>query len=65
MKICVIGIGYVGLSAALCFASVGHEVFCIDKDGKKLESLKKGILPIYEPKMEEMINVYLYGKKYV
>jgi len=58
MKICVIGVGYVGLSAALCFASVGHQVFCIDKDEKKLENLKKGILPIYEPKMEEMIKKY-------
>lgn len=58
MKICVIGIGYVGLSAALCFASVGHEVFCIDKDEEKLENLKKGILPIFEPKMEEMILKY-------
>ena len=58
MKICVIGIGYVGLSAALCLASVGHEVFCIDKDEEKLENLKKGILPIFEPKMEEMILKY-------
>lgn len=56
MKICVIGIGYVGLSAALCFAKVGHEVFCVDKDENKLNQLKSGILPIYEPKMEEIIK---------
>ena len=56
MKICVIGIGYVGLSAALSFASVGHEVYCIDKDENRLENLKKGVLPIYEPKMEEFIT---------
>lgn len=56
MKICVIGIGYVGLSAALCFAKVGHEVFCVDKDKSKLDKLKSGILPIYEPKMEEIIK---------
>lgn len=56
MKICVIGIGYVGLSAALCFAKVGHEVFCVDKDENKLNKLKSSILPIYEPKMEEIIK---------
>lgn len=56
MKISVIGGGYVGLTTAACLAQVGHEVFCSESDAEKLNKLQNGILPIFEPHLEEIVR---------
>src|SRR6202162_196506 len=55
MRIAMIGTGYVGLVSGACFADFGHQVTCVDKDGEKIASLRRGDIPIFEPGLDALV----------
>ena len=55
MKLMIVGSGYVGLVAAACLSELGHEIVCVDRDAAKIEGLRAGIVPIFEPGLDGLL----------
>ena len=60
MKICMIGTGYVGLVSGACFADLGNNVCCVDKDKEKIDLLNNNQIPIFEPGLQELVSKNLF-----
>ena len=65
MKLCMIGTGYVGLVSGTCFADIGNQVYCVDKDINKIKKLNSGVSPIYEPGLDELIKKNFNAKRLI
>ena len=65
MKLCMIGTGYVGLVSGTCFADIGNQVYCVDKNIDKINKLNEGISPIYEPGLDELIKKNFKSKRLI
>ncbi|MGL4241822.1 MAG: UDP-glucose 6-dehydrogenase, partial [Beijerinckiaceae bacterium] len=63
VRITTAGTGYVGLVTGACFAELGHDVICVDKDAAKIEMLKNGRIPIFEPGLEELVERNVAAKR--
>ena len=61
MRIAMIGTGYVGLVSGACFSDFGHDVVCVDKDSRKIEALKRGVMPIFEPGLDDLVQRNVRG----
>ncbi len=65
MKLCMIGTGYVGLVSGVCFSDLGNTVYCVDNNKKKIDSLNNGIVPIYEPGLDEILKRNYKAKRLI
>ena len=63
MRIAIIGTGYVGLVSGACFSDFGHEVICVDKDEAKIDALRRGVMPIFEPGLDSLVARNVAGRR--
>ena len=65
MRIAIIGTGYVGLVSGACFSDFGHQVVCVDKDEGKIEALRQGTMPIFEPGLDKLVERNVRGGRFM